>query len=138
MTECVLDSSAALSWGFADEATPAGDTLLRELQGGRRAWVPALWHLEVANAMLHAKKRGRIDQAGVEKFFATLQGLGIEVDDQTMALAWSKTLNLGESHGLSVYDASYLELSLRRGLPLATRDQPLRAACVKAGVKVLL
>ena len=138
MTEFVLDSSAALSWGFADEATSAGDALLREVQCGRRAWVPALWHLEVANAMLYAKKRGRIDQAGVEKFFATLQGQGIEVDDQTMALAWSKTLNLGETYGLSVYDAAYLELSLRRGLPLATLDRPLRAACAKAGVEVLL
>ena len=138
MTEFVLDGSAALSWGFADEATPAGDTLLREVQGGRRAWVPALWHLEVANAMLSAKKRGRIDQAGTEKFFATLQGLGIELDDQTMALAWSKTLNLGENYGLSVYDAAYLELALRLGLPLATRDKALRAACAKAGVKVLL
>ncbi len=120
MTEFILDSSAALNWGFADEATPASDTLLREVQGGRRAWVPALWHLEVANAMLYAKKRGRIDQAGIEKFFATLQGLEIEMDDQTMALAWSKMLNLGENYGLSVFDAAYLELALRLGLPLAT------------------
>ena len=133
-----MDSSATLSWAFGDEATPAGDALLRELQGGRRAWVPALWHLEVANALLHAKKRGRIDQAGIEKFCTMLQGSEIEVDDQTMTLAWSKTLSLGEAYGLSVYDAAYLELSLRRGLPLATLDQPLRAACAKAGVKVLL
>jgi predicted nucleic acid-binding protein len=138
MTDLVLDSSAALSWGFADEATPAGDTLLREVHGGRRAWVPALWHLEVGNAMLSAKKRGRIDQAGIEKYFATLQDLGIEVDDQTMALAWSKTISLGETYGLSVYDAAYLELALRMGLPLATLDDALRAACAKAGVKVLL
>ena len=138
MIGLVLDSSAVLSWGFADEATSAGDALLREVQSGRRAWVPALWHLEVANAMLYAKKRGRIDQAGVEKFLATLQGLGIEVDDQTMALAWSKTLNQGENYDLSVYDAAYLELALRLGLPLATLDRPLRAACAKAGVKVLL
>ena len=138
MTELVLDSSAALSWGFADEATPAGDALLREVQSGRRAWVPALWHLEVANAMLYAKKRRRIDSAGVEKFLATLQGLRIEVDDQTMALAWSKTLSLGEAYGLSVYDGAYLELALRMGLPLATLDHALRAAGAKASVKVLL
>ena len=138
MTELVLDSSAALSWAFADEATPAGDALLREVQRGRRAWVPALWHSEVANAMIYAKKRGRIDSAGVAKFLATLQGLEIEVDDQTMALAWSTTLGLGEAYGLSAYDAAYLELALRMGLPLATLDQPLQAACAKAGVGVLL
>jgi hypothetical protein len=67
MTELVLDSSATLSWGFADEATPAGDALLREVQGGRRAWMPALWHLEVANAMLYAKKRWRIDAGALEQ-----------------------------------------------------------------------
>jgi predicted nucleic acid-binding protein len=79
----------------------------------------------------------RIDQAGVEKFLAMLQGVEIEVDDQTMARAWGKTLGLSEAYGLSVYDAAYLELALRRGLPLATLDQPLRAACAKAGAALL-
>lgn len=138
MKDFALDSSATLSWVFVDEATKAGDALLRELQKGSRAWVPALWHLEVANVLLYAKKRGRIDQAGVEKFLAMLQGLDVEVDDQTMAQVWGKTLGLGEVYGLSVYDAAYLELALRRSLPLATLDQPLRAACAKAGVKLLL
>ena len=138
MTEFALDSSATLSWAFADEATPAGDALLRALQGGCRAWVPALWHLEVANALLYAKKRGRIDHAGVEIFLAMLQEVEIAVDDQTMLQAWGKMLGLSEAYGLSVYDAAYLELALRRGLPLATLDGLLRAAGAKAGMHVLL
>ena len=55
-----------------------------------------------------------------------------------MALAWSKTLALAESFGLSVYDAAYLELALRRGLPLATLDSALRVALKKAGGAAVL
>lgn len=138
MSECVLDCSATLPWVFADEATSAADALLDDLAAGAHAWVPALWHLEIANVMLGAQRRGRIDRAGVEKFLATLNAFEIEVDDQTIALAWSKTLGLAEAYGLSAYDAAYLELALRRGLPLATLDQDLRRACGKAGVKTLL
>lgn len=138
MTEFVLDCSATLPWVFANEATAATEALLDDMVKGRRAWVPALWHLELANVLLGAQRRGKIDKAGAEKFMATLQTLHIEVDDETMSVAWSKTLALGESFGLSAYDAAYLELTLRKGLPLASLDGPLRAACAKAGGRLLL
>ena len=138
MSDFVLDCSATLPWVFASEATPETDALLDELAAGRRAWVPALWHLEVANVMLGAQKRGQIDRAGVEKFMATLRALEIEVDDETTAVAWTRTLGLGQAYGLTAYDAAYLELALRKGVPLASLDEPLRKACKKAGGALLL
>jgi predicted nucleic acid-binding protein len=137
MSDFVLDCSATLPWVFASEATPATDALLDELAAGRRAWVPALWHLEVANVMLGARKRGQIDRAGVEKFMSTLRTLEIEVDDETMSVAWTRTMGLGEAYGLTAYDAAYLELALRRGLPLASQDVALRKAGQKAGCRLL-
>ena len=138
MNEFVLDCSATLPWVFASEATKASEALHEVLIKGGWAWVPALWHLELGNVLLNAKRRSRIDQAGIEKFLATLALYDIEVDGETMAVAWTKTLGLAESHGLTVYDAAYLELALRKGLALATLDEPLRKAVKQAGGKVLL
>lgn len=138
MSEFVLDCSATLPWVFASEATAATEALLDDLAAGGHAWVPALWHLELANVMLGAQRRRKIDQAGTEKFFATLQLLDIEVDNETVSLAWTKTIGLAESYRLTIYDAAYLELALRKGLPLASLDQDLRAAYGKAGGRLLL
>ena len=138
MSGFVLDCSATLPWVFANEATPATDALLDDLADGGQAWVPALWHLEVANAMQGARRRGLIDRAGVEKFLETLRTLEIEVDDETTSGAWTRIISLGEAHGLTAYDAAYLELALRKGLPLASLDAQLRKACAKAGGRLLL
>jgi predicted nucleic acid-binding protein len=131
--EFVLDCSATLPWVFASEATKETHALHAVLVAGGKAWVPALWHLELANVLLGAKRKGRIDEAGVEKFFATLGLYDIEVDGQTMGAAWSKTLALAESYGLTIYDAAYLELALRKGVPLASLDESLRKAMKQAG-----
>jgi predicted nucleic acid-binding protein len=137
MKAFVLDCSATLPWVFASEATPETDALLDILAAGGKAWVPALWHLELGNVLLGAQRKGRIDKAGIEKFLAALGVYDIEVDPETMTVAWSRTLALAESFGLSVYDAAYLELALRRGLPLASLDAPLRKAMQKAGGQML-
>lgn len=133
MKEFVLDCSATLPWVFASEATPASDALLDVLVDGGKAWVPALWHLELGNVLLGAKRKDRIDQAGIEMFLSTLGVYDIEVDRETMNVAWSRTLSLAESSGLTAYDAAYLELALRKGLPLASFDEPLRRAVRQAG-----
>ena len=133
MKEFVLDCSATLPWVFASEATKETHALHGVLIAGGKAWVPALWHLELGNVLMNARRRGRIDQAGIEKFLSTLSLYDIEVDQETMTVAWSKTLSLADSYGLSVYDAAYLELALRRGLPLASLDAPLLAAVKKSG-----
>jgi predicted nucleic acid-binding protein len=136
--EFVLDCSAALPWVFASEATKETHALHAVLVGGGKALVPALWHLELGNVLVGAKRKGRIDRAGVEKFLSTLGLYDIEVDGETMSLAWSKTLALAESYGLTVYDAAYLELALRKGLPLASLDEPLRKAMKQAGGSLAL
>jgi len=136
--EFVLDCSAALPWVFGDEVSPVADALLDRLVKGERAWVPALWHLELGNVLLGAKRRGRIDQAGIEGFLSRLAVYDIAVDDQTMERAWQKTLDLTLQHSLSNYDAAYLELALRRGLPLASLDRELIAAARACGVPLCL
>jgi predicted nucleic acid-binding protein len=136
--EFVLDCSATLPWVFASETTPATDSLLDALTAGGKAWVPALWHLELGNVLLGARRKNRIDQAGIEKFLSTLSVYDIQVDDETMTRAWSKTLALADSFSLTVYDAAYLELALRKGLPLASLDEPLRKAMQKAGGRLAL
>jgi len=138
MNEFVLDCSATVPWVFESESTKETDALLNRLTAGGKAWVPALWHLEVANVLMGSQLKVWIYKAGIEKFLSALDVYDIEVDSETMALAWSKTLGIAESFGLSVYDASYLELALRRGLPLATLDRSLRAAIQKAGGRRLL
>ncbi len=138
MKEFVLDCSATLPWVFASEATPEADALLDVLAAGGKAWVPALWHLELGNVLLGAKRKGRIDQAGIEKFLSTLGVYDIEVDGETMTVAWAKILSLAEHFGLSVYEAAYLELALRKGLPLASLDERLRRAIRQAGGSLAL
>lgn len=138
MKEFVLDCSATLPWVFESEATKATDALLDQLARGAKAWVPALWHLELANVLLGAKRRGRMDQAGIEKFLGTIALYDIAVDSDTMPNAWAKTLAQAERYDLSVYDGAYLELALRRGLPLATLDSALISAMKRAGGKLVL
>ena len=131
----VLDCSAVLPWVFGDEATEETDQLLDELAAGEQALVPAVWHLEVGNVLLGAMRKKRIDQAGVETFFSRLGDLEILVDAETADRAWDKTLDLAQQHRLSAYDAAYLELAMRHGVPLATLDKELAAACRTTGVK---
>jgi predicted nucleic acid-binding protein len=134
----VLDCSATLPWIFGDEATDATDQPLDTLHKGAQAWVPALWHLELANVLIGAQRRGRIDQAGIEAFLSHLANYAIMVDGETIPRAWTKTLDLAVLHGLSAHDAACLELALRRDLPLATKDKALIDASRQAGIRLAL
>jgi predicted nucleic acid-binding protein len=138
MKEFVLDCSATVPWVFASEATRETHALHGVLIAGGKAWVPALWHLELGNVLLNARRRDRIDQAGIAKFLSTLGLYDIEVDAETITAAWSRTFALAENQGLTVYDAAYLELALRKGLPLASLDEALRRAMRKAGGSLAL
>lgn len=134
MRALVLDCSATLPWVFGSEATDATDALLATVTNGAEVWVPSLWHLELANVLLSAKKRGRIDEAGITGFLTALNSFEIHVDDETVNQAWSQTLAIAESHQLTSYDASYLELALRRNLPLATLDKKLAQEAQNSGL----
>lgn len=132
----VLDSSATLAWIFSDESVPAIDKIFDQVveQG---AVVPALWMLEVANSLTVAVRRERISQQDRSDALADLSALEISIDPETERHAWKATLQLADHHGLTVYDAAYLELAQRKRLPLVTLDRALALAAGAASVEVL-
>jgi len=132
----VIDASVALAWCFDDEATAATHALLDRFEDEHAA-VPALWHLELANALAVGERRRRITSARTSEFIALIGGLPIVIDEQTPHLALSTLLDLARSERLSAYDASYLELAMRRGMPLATKDDDLANAARRVGVTLL-
>ena len=136
MTRLVLDASIAMSWCFPDEENPYARTVLRKLREGE-AVVPSIWPLEIANALVVSERRGRLKFGEDSEFLTLVQGLEIEIDAQTSAQAFGETLSLARRHALSAYDAAFLELALREGLPLATLDSALRKAARKTGVPLL-
>jgi predicted nucleic acid-binding protein len=132
----VVDASMALSWQFEDEATPAGDAALqRAVNDG--AVVPAIWRLEVANALRMAVRRKRCSEAFVNEAISRLEELAVEDDNETSLHAWGATFQLARDEVLTLYDAAYLELALRRNLPLATGDNALIAAGKRRGLELL-
>jgi len=132
----VLDCSVAMAWVFPDEANESTDAL-RESLLKDSAVVPALWPIEVGNVLLVATRRGRITEGDWPLIRSDLEALPIEIDPDSCNRVLSTVLPLAREHNLSVYDAMYLELALRRRLPLATLDRKLAACAVKAGVEVV-
>jgi predicted nucleic acid-binding protein len=132
----VLDASLTLTWYFDDETTPATEAVLdRVSEAG--AVVPGLWRLEVANAFQSALRRKRISPEYRNESLTELAQLPITVDADTDTYAWTTTLRLAERFGLTIYDATYLELAQRRSLPLATLDKALREAAAVLDVTLL-
>jgi predicted nucleic acid-binding protein len=129
----VLDGSVTLVWGFEDEADEFAEAILGRMPD-LQAHVPSLWPLEVANALLVGERRRRIRPADTARFLAILGAFPITVDDETVSHAWADTMHLARAHNLSSYDAAYLELSLRLGLPLAALDGKLKTAAEAVGV----
>lgn len=135
MNRFVLDTSVAVSWFFDDEAGEYTDSVLESLTEWE-AVVPSLWPLEVANFLLAAERRRRCSEAEAVRFIELLVSLPIATDDDTDRRALHGTYQLAREYALTAYDASYLELSMRLGAPLATLDRQLAEAAVKAGVTI--
>jgi predicted nucleic acid-binding protein len=132
----VLDASVTLAWFIDGEETEATERVLDTVsQAG--AVVPALWRIEVANALLMAGRRGRLTPAGRAEVIAMLGAFPVTVDAAGDLEAWSACLALADQHRLTLYDATYLELATRRRLPLATLGQKLRRAAEAEGLAVL-
>ena len=133
----VLDNSVTMRWFFGDgkpqEVAYAGKVL--DAMKRTNALVPVTWGLEVANVIAKAEEKSLVTEARSGAFLEMLKDVDIEVDAATFAHALSDTLQLARRYKLSAYDASYLELSLRLGIPLATLDEGLQKAAKKAGVK---
>jgi predicted nucleic acid-binding protein len=133
----VLDASVAVAWCFEDEATKFTENVLDLLSGGAEAVVPAIWPVEVANALLNAERRKRILLAQVTALLQRIAGLPIAVLPIDPARAFEHILPVARQQSLSGNDAAYLELALRQGLPLATLDEQLRRAAKTTGVVLL-
>ncbi len=132
----VLDASVTLAWCFKDEQTPSTNQLLEQLDGAQ-AFVPGLWTLEIGNILLSACKKKRITYAHATEFLNLLSELDIQIDDATATLGFHDIFLLAHSEQLTTYDAAYLELAMRLGLPLATRDKQLADAALKVGVAII-
>jgi predicted nucleic acid-binding protein len=129
----VIDASVALAWVFGDEHHDAAWQIVDRLREGP-AWVPSHFHLEVGNGLLSGLRRGRLTPDQTRTAVVALGALPIEVDLETSSRAFSETWPLAARHGLTTYDAAYLELAIRRGLPLATLDERLVSAARAEGV----
>ncbi len=127
----VVDPSVALAWLLPDEANTRADAIRVAVEDGADAWVPAHWWLEIANGLLMAERRGRITPEQVARALSLVNSLPLEEDEQTAERIPAQTLTLARKHGLTIYDAAYLELAQRRGASLATFDAQLLVAAAK-------
>lgn len=136
MAALVLDASVVLAVPLQEANRHLAAAILAlAVEDG--AAVPGLWHLEVGNTLLLAERRGKISAANRVAALEDLFRLPISVDQDTASRAWRDTLILAERHRLTLYDAAYLELSVRQSLPLATFDAELRQAATAANVRLL-
>jgi predicted nucleic acid-binding protein len=130
----VADASVAIGWVHPAQATGQTDAMLNELAEGATLEVPALWPLEVANALLVLVRRRKLNEDDRQTALSWLRGLRLRIDHDAASLALSRLSELAAVHQLSVYDAAYLELAQRRGLALGCKDGPLRKAAKQAAV----
>jgi predicted nucleic acid-binding protein len=133
----VIDASVALAWCFEDESTPLTEAVLERL-AVEKAVAPALWPLEVANGLRSAERRGRLDEEAIPAATQLLMTLPIHVEEAPeLETTLGPVLQLARAVGLTTYDAAYLHLAIRRGLPLATADEQLARAAAAAGVELV-
>lgn len=132
----VIDNSVVMSWCFRDQANPYADSILERLSAAV-AYVPSVWSLEVVNVLLSAERKKYISQADSVRFISLLSQLPIFVEYESPEKAMKDLLGLARAHNLSSYDSSYLDLAMRKGLPLATLDEKLRKAAANTNVSIL-
>jgi predicted nucleic acid-binding protein len=133
MADLVLDASLASAWCFPDERTDYANSVLQAVSSSMEAFAPRLWAYEVRNSVLMGLRRGRISKTDAEGFLDSLHDLNIHLADPVL---YDAVFELAESSGLTVYDAAYLDLAIREGAQLASLDEALRKAAVKAGVSL--
>ncbi len=132
----VLDASIALAWALPDETSLQADRFLNRVTAKDVLWVPSLWWYEVVNALIVAERRRRLTEADEIRLKDLYGILPIKTDTIIGPDAMERLRTLGRQYKLSAYDATYLELALRKGLGLATMDRRLRSATEKAGVRI--
>lgn len=133
----VVDASMTVAWLFVEEQSKTVMDILRRASD-EGVSVPSLWKLEVANVLRTAVRRKQCDEKFALSSLRDLERLQVIIDTQTDAHAWGRTREIAAEYNLSVYDAAYLELALRRDETLATCDKALAKAAQRAGLEVLL
>lgn len=133
----VLDCSMTMAWLFEDEKTKASEHLLTQFSKDARAIVPSLWMWEVGNVLLVAQRRKRVTHAQASGFLQMLKILPITIDEKSAQAAHGVTFELALEQDLSSYDAAYLELALRRQLPVASLDKKLNCASKALGLSLI-
>jgi len=133
----VVDASVTLGWCFEDEVSEYAERVFERLNEDNRGLVPSIWPLEVASGLLVAERRGRITSAKVARTAELTSQLPVSIRDVGPELAFGPVLDLARGQKLSAYDAAYLELAMREGLPLATQNEALRAAAQRVGVPLV-
>lgn len=132
----VIDNSVVMTWCFKDEANQYADAILDSLEVSA-GFVPSIWPLEVCNVLLVAERKKRIGEADSARFIALLTELPIIVEQEPPERMIKEIFALAREHKLSSYDASYLDLAMRKGLPVATLDKNLIAAAKRSKVPIL-
>lgn len=135
MKRFVVDNSVVVSWFFKDELN-AYTNAIRQGLDETQAFVPAIWPLEFANVLLTAERRKRLTEAEVSHVLNVSQSLPISIEQEPPERVWVEILHLARAHSLTTYDASYLDLAMRSGLPIATQDKALVKAARKCGVAI--
>jgi len=138
VTDFVLDNSVAMRWCFEAGAHPYADHVLEELEAGRgEAHVPVLWRYEASAVLVRAQMKGLLPAGKDAQFLSRLADLAIHVDPESAHQVFARVHALALQYRLTSYDAAYLELALRRKLPLASLDDELLTAARAAGVAIL-
>lgn len=132
----VADASVAVGWVHPAQSTRHTTAMLDAIADGATLEVPALWSLEVANALIVLVRRRKLADDERQAGLGWLRGLRVRVDHEMSELAFSRLSELAAARRLSVYDAAYLELAARRRLVLGCKDGPLRTAARRAGVSL--
>jgi predicted nucleic acid-binding protein len=133
----VLDNSVTMRWCFEQTSTPCSEAILQEMHNGAEAVVPVLWLYEVVSVLAKAQRNGSVTSDKASRFLDDLRSLSIKVDQERFDLIFTDVHRLAIQHGLTGYDASYLELAIRKSLPIATLDADLQKATLAAGVKLI-
>jgi predicted nucleic acid-binding protein len=131
MADLVIDASLASAWCFPNEQTEYTNGVLQAVSDSLEAYAPRLWAYEVYNSILMGLRRGRISRVDAQRFLDSLIDLNIHLADP---VSYDAIFKLAELHGLTVYDAAYLDLAIREGSQLATLDAALRKAALNSGV----
>jgi len=132
----VADASVAIAWVHPAQATSQTEAMLDAIEDGATLEVPALWPLEVANALTVLVRRRKLTRSEQQAAIGWLRGLRVRIDDEAASLAWSTLSDLATAYELSAYDAAYLELAQRRKLVLGCKDGPLQKAAQRANVRL--